>query len=128
MENTFNIIGKQNNEVVAYATWEDNKENRERLAEMAEFGYEETSDTYVRGYDGRFYIEGQEPEYKPTYEEVRQIRENLYREQKDPITCQIQSLRDEEQTEKVIAEIEALKIKRAEIVAEIKENNPYPVE
>lgn len=69
------------------------------------------------------------PEPLPlTYEEVRQIRESLYREQKDPITCQIQSLRDEGQTEEVIAEIEALKIKRAEIVAEIKENNPYPVE
>lgn len=64
----------------------------------------------------------------PTYEEVRQVRENLYRKYKDPITCQIQSLRDEEQTEEVIAEIEALKIKRAEIVAEIKANNPYPEE
>lgn len=64
----------------------------------------------------------------PTYEEVKQIRESLYKEYKDPITCQIQSLRDEEQTEEVIAEIEDLKIKRAEIVAEIKENNPYPEE
>ena len=61
MEKTFNIIGKQNNEVVAYATWEDNKENRERLAEMAEYGYEETSDTYVQGYDSKFYVEGTEP-------------------------------------------------------------------
>lgn len=58
---TFNIICKQDGEVVAYATWEDNEENRKRLAEWAELGYEETSDTYVQGYDGKFYIEGQEP-------------------------------------------------------------------
>ncbi len=63
-----------------------------------------------------------------TYEEVRQTREALYRDQKDPITCQIQSLRDEEQTEDIIAEIDALKVKRAEIVAKIKEENPYPEE
>lgn len=81
------------------------------------------------GYDGNWYVLGFAPEKPlPTYEEVRQTREALYREQKDPITCQIQSLRDEEETEEILAEIEALKVKRAEIVAKIKEANPYPTE
>lgn len=62
----------------------------------------------------------------PTYEEVRQKREALYTKEKDPITCQIQALRDEEQTEEVITQIEELKIKRAEVVAKIREENPYP--
>lgn len=82
-----------------------------------------------QAYDGSWYLVGFAPEKPtPTYEEVRQTREALYREQKDPITCQIQSLRDEEKTEEILAEIEALKVKRAEIVAKIKEENPYPTE
>lgn len=83
----------------------------------------------VKAYDGNLYLSGYAPEKPlPTYEEVRQTREALYRDQKDPITCQIQSLRDEEETEEILAEIEALKVKRAEIVAKIKEENPYPTE
>lgn len=64
----------------------------------------------------------------PTKEEVSETRRQLYIAQKDPITCQIQSLRDEEQTEEVIAQIEALKAERAEVVAKIKEENPYPID
>lgn len=64
----------------------------------------------------------------PTKEEVSQIRRQLYIEQKDPITCQIQALKDEPQTEEIISEIETLKAERAEIVAKIKEENPYPEE
>lgn len=80
-----------------------------------------------QAYNGSWYIKGFAPEKPaPTYEEVRQTREALYRDKKDPITCQIQSLRDEEQTEDIIAEINALIIKRAEIVAKIKQDNPYP--
>lgn len=62
----------------------------------------------------------------PTKEEVSEIRRQLYIAQKDPITCQIQSLRDEEQTEEIIAEIEALKAERSAIVEKIKSENPYP--
>lgn len=60
-------------------------------------------------------------------EEVRLNRASLYTQKKDPITCQIQALRDEEQTDEVVAEIENLKTERAAVVAEIKEQNPYPV-
>lgn len=61
-------------------------------------------------------------------EEVRLTRASLYAQKKDPITCQIQALRDEEQTDEVVAEIENLKAERAAVVAEIKEQNPYPAE
>ena len=72
-----------------------------------------------------FQIIGMSDEAKT--DEVRQIRAELYAKEKDPITCQIQSLRDEEQTPEVVAEIEKLIAQRAEVVARIKEENPYPV-
>lgn len=82
-----------------------------------------------QAWDGSWYLTGYAPEKPaPTKEEVAQTRRQLYIEHKDPITCQIQALKDEEQTEEIIAEIEALKVERAEIVAKIKEENPYPVE
>lgn len=77
-------------------------------------------------YQGEFLLKSEIP--APTKEEVAEKRRSLYIEQKDPLTCQIQALRDEEQTDEIIAEIEALKIERAEVVAKIKEENPYPVE
>lgn len=61
----------------------------------------------------------------PTNEEQRQRRAEAYRLEKDPITCQIQSLYDEEQTPEIIAEIEELKQQRIEKVEEIKERYPY---
>lgn len=65
--------------------------------------------------------------FEEKQEEVRLTRASLYQEKVDPITSQIQRLRDEEQTEDVVAEIEALLAERAAVVAEIKEQNPYPV-
>lgn len=82
-----------------------------------------------QAYNGQWYIKGYAPEKSaPTYEEQKEARAIAYRLEKDPITCQIQSLRDEEQTEEVVAEIEELKIKRIEVVQEIKERYPYPEE
>lgn len=79
-------------------------------------------------YDGSWYVKGYVPQKVLTKEEVQSTRAGLYTKYKDPITCQIQSLRDEEQTPEVIADIERLKAERAEIVAKIKEENPYPAE
>lgn len=62
----------------------------------------------------------------PTYEEQKEKRRQAYILEKDPITCQIQSLRDEEQTDKVVEEINQLLVERAQIVSEIKERYPYP--
>ena len=64
----------------------------------------------------------------PTRLEIEEIRRSLYIAHKDPLTCQIESLKDEEQTPEIVAEIEALKVERAGIVAKIKEDNPYPDE
>lgn len=86
---------------------------------------EHTVDEYEQ-YNGEFLLKSDIP--APTHEEVSETRRQLYIAQKDPITCQIQSLRDEEQTDEIIAEIEALKVERAEVVAKIKEENPYPEE
>lgn len=81
-----------------------------------------------QAYNGFWYVKGYAPQKILTKEEVQSIRAGLYVQYKDPITCQIQSLRDEEQTPEVIADIERLKAERAEIVAKIKEENPYPEE
>lgn len=80
-------------------------------------------------YNGSWYVAGYAPK-KPALnrKEIAQIRRQLYIAQKDPITCQIQALKDEEQTEEVIAEIKALMQERSELVAKIKEENPYPTE
>lgn len=112
------FIGYQNDKIAFVA---ETKEELENMPCVILDKIEETDKEYFL-YNGEYITELP----TPTYEEVRQIREALYREQKDPITCQIQSLRDEEQTPEVIAEIDALIIKRAEIVAKIKQENPYP--
>lgn len=80
-------------------------------------------------YNGSWYLAGYAPEKPvPTKEEISVLREQLYIKNADPITCHINRLKDEEQTEEILAEIEALKAERAIIVAKIKEENPYPEE
>lgn len=92
-------------------------------------GWTETCEDIERGYDGRIYVKGFAPEKPaPTKEEQRQAREAAYTAEVDPITSHIQRLRDEEQTEEIIAEIAELLQERASKVQEIKERYPYPVE
>ena len=83
-----------------------------------------------QAYDGSWYAAGFAPEKpEPTYEEVSETRRGLYIEKVDPITAQIQRLRDEDvTTPELEAEIASLIEKRKQIVAEIKEENPYPEE
>lgn len=64
----------------------------------------------------------------PTEEEQRENRAFAYQQEVDPITCNINRLRDEEQTEEVIAEINELIAERALKVEEIKQRYPYPEE
>lgn len=59
----------------------------------------------------------------PTHEEVEAARASAYRERVDPITCEIQRLRDMGGSAAEIAEAEA---RRAEAVAAIKAQWPYP--
>ena len=83
-------------------------------------------------YNGRWYKKGfapQEPDPKPkTREEVQQIRESLYKSEVDPITAHIQRLRDQEQTETVVMEINKLIIERDLKYTNIQIENPYPEE
>ena len=83
-----------------------------------------------QAYDGSWYAAGFAPEKpEPTYEEVSETRRGLYIEKVDPITAQIQRLRDEDvTTAELEAEIRALIEERKQIVAKIKEENPYPEE
>lgn len=98
-----------------------------QIEHFKDCGY--TEQEVEQSYEGLWYIAGYAPKKPaPTYEEQKEARAIAYRLEKDPITCQIQSLRDEEQTEEIIAEIEELKIKRVEVVQEIKERYPYPEE
>lgn len=82
-----------------------------------------------QAYNGQWYLAGYAPaEPEKTKEEISETRRQLYIVEKDPITCQIQSLRDEEQTEEIMAQIESLKEERARVVEKIKAENPYPQE
>ena len=62
-----------------------------------------------------------------TKEEISEKRRFLYILKKDPLTCQIQALRDEPQTEEILNEIESLQEERKRVVEKIKNENPYPV-
>lgn len=76
-------------------------------------------------YQGEFLLKSDIP--APTKEEVAERRRSLYIEQKDPLTCQIQALKDEPQTEEILNEIESLQEERKRVVEKIKNENPYPV-
>lgn len=77
-------------------------------------------------YNGEYLLKSEFP--APTQEEQKEKRAQAYLLKKDPITCQIQSLRDEEQTPEIEEEISELLEKRKQVVQEIKERYPYPVE
>ena len=83
------------------------------------------------GWDSKWYEAGYVPEepqpLPPTYEEVKQIRESLYKSEVDPITAHIQRLRDQPQTETIKAEIEALIQERDNTFINIQIEHPYPV-
>lgn len=81
-----------------------------------------------QAYDGNWYLKGYAPEEPtPTEEEQREKRAMAYQIEVDPITSHISRLKDMEQTEEVIAEIEELKKERDDKVEEIKQRYPYPV-
>lgn len=78
--------------------------------------------------DYRYEIKAIPPAPAPTKEEQSKKRELAYKEEVDPITCHINRLKDKEQTEEIVAEIEALIAERDEKVEEIKERYPYPTD
>lgn len=126
MSNTFNVIGTQDGRINSFGVWEDTEENRQRLLDWAAFGYKETPDEYVVGYDGEFYLKGTEPKYTPTYEEQRQARADAYASEVDPLMAEYNrkktfNLFAEGEEEALLAEVNAK-------VEGIKQRLPYPVE
>lgn len=74
-------------------------------------------------YTGDKYLKGFAP--NPSNEYQSKQREMAYIAEVDPITSHISRLKDEEQTEEIIAEIEQLKAERTEKRNAIKERFPY---
>lgn len=66
-----------------------------------------------------------EPSIAEKNEVIRSTREMLYRGTVDPLTAQISRLRDEVQSPEVEQEIQSLLVQRSELVAKIREENPY---
>lgn len=66
-----------------------------------------------------------EPSIVEKNEAIRSTREMLYRGTVDPLTSQISRLRDEMQSPEVEQEIQSLLVQRSELVAKIREENPY---
>lgn len=102
-------------------------EKIEEYTQVAEWCNE--NGQYLIEDDGEFYKVVRIPEpLPPTEEEQRENRAKAYQQEVDPITSHIQRLRDEEQTEEVIAEINELINERALKVEEIKQRYPYPID
>lgn len=74
-------------------------------------------------YNGEYLLKSEIP--LPTNDEQAEKRRQAYLAEVDPITAHINRLRDEEQTEEIITEIEELKAERSAKVQEIKERFPY---
>lgn len=66
-----------------------------------------------------------EPSIAEKNEAIRSTREMLYRGTVDSLTSQISRLRDEVQSPEVEQEIQSLILQRSELVAKIREENPY---
>lgn len=66
-----------------------------------------------------------EPSIAEKNEAIRSTREMLYRGTVDPLTSQISRLRDDVQSPEVEQEIQSLLVQRSELVAKIREENPY---
>lgn len=66
-----------------------------------------------------------EPSIAEKNEVIRSTREMLYRGTVDPLTAQISRLRDDVQSPEVEQEIQSLILQRSELVAKIREENPY---
>lgn len=74
-------------------------------------------------YNGEYLLIDDIP--KPSHDEQSDKRAQAYQAEVDPITSHIQRLRDAEQTEEVVTEINQLISERSEKVAKIKERYPY---
>ena len=110
-------------------------EEKKQIAQCADnpkaaalFGLNETTEQKPeRGRDGILYVAGFAPQLsiEEQNQEIEVKRRALYLEQVDPLTAQIERLRDEEQTPEIVAEIASLQTERTTRVAQIRQENPY---
>ena len=116
------FIGYQNN-IARYI-----KNTREELETIRNVTFDKIEEVdFAEMFNGIIYTSEEELfNIKTTV--VKETRANLYATFVDPITAQINRLRDEDvTTPELEAEIASLIEERKQIVTEIKENNPYPV-
>ena len=119
------------NDIIEYidCTYDENFQEAKHWALEHNTSFEELMDR--RDLPKRYFQIGEEPiipePLPPTEEEQRENRAFAYQQEVDPITSHIQRLRDEEQTEEIITEIEQLMAERTAKVEEIKARYPYPV-
>lgn len=107
---------------------DEKAEEYSQVAEWCNNGGKYHIELYIDENDIEWYRVVKNPEpLPPTKEEQERNRARAYQAEVDPITSHIQRLRDMEQTEEIIAEIEQLIIERDVKVQEIKERYPYPV-
>ena len=106
---------------------DEKAEKYSQVAEWCNEGQEYHIELYIDENDIEWYRTVKNPEpLPPTEEEQREKRAFAYQQEVDPITSHIQRLRDEEQSEEVIAEIESLITERTAKVEEIRQRYPYP--
>jgi hypothetical protein len=107
---------------------DEKAEEYSQVAEWCNEGQEYHIELYIDKNDVEWYRTVKNPEpLPPTKEEQEQNRARAYQQEVDSITLHIQRLRDMEQTEEIIAEINQLIAERAAKVEEIKARYPYPV-
>lgn len=107
---------------------DEKAEEYSQVAEWCNNNGEYHIELYIDENDIEWYRVVKNPEpLPPTKEEQEQNRARAYQQEVDPITSHIQRLRDMEQTEEIIAEINQLIVERDAKVKEIKERYPYPV-
>ncbi len=92
------------------------------VKDSVESDQEHTTADYDQ-YNGEYLLKSEIP--LPTNEEQQEKRAEAYLVEVDPITAHINRLKDEEQTEEIVAEIEQLKAERSAKVQEIKERFLY---
>ena len=109
----------------SYAKWKLLKsELNDKLDEYGQVANWCNQNGYSIKDDGEYFkVEKHKIEY--THEMIESFRQVAYAQEVDPITAHINRLRDEEQTDEIIAEIDELKEERKQKVQEIKERFPY---
>lgn len=105
---------------------DEKAEEYSQVAEWCNECQEYHIELYIDEDDVEWYRTVKNPEYKPTDDEIREMRARAYAEEVDCITAHIQRLRDENPVPE--DEIVELVAERDAKIEEIKERYPYNVD